>query len=321
MKRPQAVLLALLVAQIALILVFRGPLAQSRETSESHALLPALASLTPSKVEIHGTEDKQVTLVREGEGWVVEEAQRYPADPERVSGLIDKLEAIKVQRPIARSGRYHSALKLTDREHERRVRVWDQPTGKPKVGLYMGTSPNYQITHVRRDGDDAVYEATGLASADVQTEAIGWIRSQLFDLDALTVTSVSVENAKGRFTVAKQDNGTWDVRQPPGRSDAIDASKVVELIRIVTLLTVTEPGGKLDEAKQGFQQPVATITLVSRPAADSLGTRAEETVLRVGGKVGEEAKRYVSRSGFEFAGIVYESSVQKLMEQTLAELR
>jgi hypothetical protein len=316
-------LLAVLVVQIALILLIRGPFAHTDESSESRPLLPALESLSAAKVEIHGTEDKQVTLVREGADWVIEEAEGYPADPERVETLITTLKNLKVRRPIARSSRYHAALKLSDREHERRVRIWDEPSGRPKLGLYLGTSPNYRISHVRRDGEDAVYEVTGLGAFDLQQDVGGWIQTQLMDVDALAVSEVTVENASGRFTVAKTADGTWAVAFPTGRTQPVDPSKVVELIRVATLLTATEPAGRVDEAKHGFQRPAATMRLVVRGAADdTTAARPDEVTLRVGGQVeGQGEKRYVSISKLDHTAIVDESSVQKLIEQKLADLR
>jgi hypothetical protein len=232
---------------------------------------------------------------------------------------------LKVRRPVVTSPRYHKALKVTDQDHERRVRIWDQPSGKAKTGLYLGTSPNYRITHVRREGDDRVYEVTGLGAFDVQDQASGWIKTRLIETEPASVNKIAVENAHGRFAIEKSDDGTWRVAAPSARhGKALDQSKVDALLRAATGLSISEPAGALDRQAQGLERPSATVTLTagSPPSGVSAaGGAGGEVALMVGGKVaGQDNKRYVTRSGFDHAGIVYESAVEKLVGQKLDDL-
>lgn len=325
MSRGQLALAGLLVVQIVLIGATRGPLARSSAPGEPTALLPALESITPSKLEIFGPADERVTLLRDGSHWTVQDAGGYPADDQKVQGLIDKLKEVKVRRPVVTSPRYHQALKVTDQEHERRVRIWDQPSGNAKTGVYLGTSPNYRITHVRREGDDRVYEVTGLGVFDVQDQASGWIKTRLIETEPAVVTKIAVENAHGRFVAEIGDQGGWQVTAPAARrGKALDRTKVEGLIRAATGLSVSEPAGALDRKAQGLERPSATITLTagSPPSGVSAaGNAGGEVALMVGGKVaGQDNKRYVTRSGFDHAAIVYESAVDKLIGQKLDDL-
>jgi len=325
MKRGHWLLVGLLAVQVVLIVLTRGPLAHSEGPGAPTALLASLESSTPAKIEIEGPKDERVTLVRDGGHWMIQEADGFPADDQKVDGLIEKLKAVKVTRPIVTSGRYHEALKVTEKTHERRVRIWNQASGNASTGLYLGSSPNYRVTHVRKEGDDRVYEVSDLGAFDVQDQPSGWVRSQLVDLQPQNVTTITVENTSGRFEITKGEDGAWSVASPAAGHGALDASKVTELLRAATSVRVAEPAGSIDRDAQGFSHPAARIKLV--PGATASGVAAGDAdsravLLEIGGKVtGEEGKRYVTVTGLDHAGIVYASSVDKLIEQKLSDLR
>ena len=103
-------------------------------------------------------------------------------------------------------------MKVTDDAHERRVRIWGA-NDEPLADLYLGTSPNYQVSHVRRAGEDAVFEARGLSAWDLRTDEASWVRKAFVDAPADAVLSVSVQNVHGRFTLerdtAAEDEPQW----------------------------------------------------------------------------------------------------------------
>jgi hypothetical protein len=91
-SRGQLALAGLLVVQLVLIVTTRGPLAHSTAPGKPTALLPGMASITPSKLEIWGPDKERITLLRDGSHWAVQEAGGYPADDQKVQDLIDKLK-------------------------------------------------------------------------------------------------------------------------------------------------------------------------------------------------------------------------------------
>jgi hypothetical protein len=79
----------------------------------------------------------------------------------------------------------------------------------------------------------------------------------------------------------------------------------------------------VDEAAHGLADPAATVVLrFEEPTAEGeAGPAIGELTLRIGGTPeDEESQRYVTREGFGFTGTVWESSVRRLIEETLEDL-
>lgn len=332
MSRTQKILAGVFLVQALLILLTRGPLAEPMGALESRPLLPTLESFTPSKLEIQGPEEKHVTLVRRGDTWGLEQAAGYPADKKKIDDLLSTLKGLQVRRAVVTSSRYHTALKVTEKAHERRVRLWDDPEGDPRVGLYLGSSPNYRITHVRAEGDDRVYEVAGLGVYDVRQDVNAWIQTHFVDVNSDSVWGFRVENSYGWFEVEKNEDGTWQVSGPRRlRGRKLEASKVDSFVRSAASVWVTGPGGALDKNAQGFDRPAATVVLrLSGPQSATsekeqgvAGTaERQEITFWVGKPVEEdEGRRYIARAGFSFAAIISNSTVEKFLDQKLVDLQ
>ena len=311
MKRSQLVLLGLLAVQLLAIVLSRGLFARPAGESQAGPLRPALQSVSAARVEIDGSDGKAVTLIRDGAQWKIEQAAGFPADTHKVATLLRQLTGLEVSRPVVRSGRYHTALEVSDQKHQRRVRIAGEARGKPIAGVYLGTSPNYRITHVRREGDDRVYEASGIGVFDVPEEPSGWITPRLLDVEADQVVGVRVENAKGRFEAEKGADGAWKLAGAYGAAAALDATKVNDLVRIAATLQITDPAGKLDATAQGLASPAATVTLRTASGAEAFV---------VGGKA-SDGKRYIARPGADLAAMTLEGSVEKFVSGKAADFK
>jgi len=337
MTRTQMTLGGILLVQVILILAFAGPFDSSTEPVERRPLLPDLEGLSPSKLEVQGAADTVVTLVRSGDGWAIEEAGGYPAEDGKVETLLETLDGLEVRRPVVSSSRYHSVLKVTDDEHERRLRLWDDASDDPQLDLYIGSSPNYRTTHVRLGGTDPVYEVAGLGVHDVRDTAGGWVTTSFVDAELENVTGFHLENAEGSLDLERLADRNWRVTDPAGMRDAdLDTYQVEALIRAATGLNVAEPAGPIDRAAQGLESPGATAVLRLRvepevepdvePEAGMdpdavVEPETREITLWVGGPVPDaDTQRYVARSGFDFAARVWQGSVDKLVETTAADL-
>jgi hypothetical protein len=315
MKRQQLVLLGLLVVQLLLIVLVRSPFSTANPHSESRPLFPGMGELEPSRLELLGPEDEQVTLVRNADGWTVEQAGGYPADETKIEGLVDQLAALAVRRPIVSSGRYHEAFEIDDEGFRGRVRVWGD-SDEPYADLVLGSSPNYRVSHARVAGENEVYEIAGLAPYDVSPEVGSWAEKKFFDLPQDAIVGVKVENAAGGFELERVD-GAWRILAPAklaGREP--DPDKVNTLLRTVSGLRIEDPIGPTDETAFGFDTPASTVTIRWSEPDEDAGAGSGVAVIRVGGnREGQETQRYVTRSGFEFTASIWESTVKKLIEQ------
>jgi hypothetical protein len=346
MNRTQWILVAALAAQVLVIALTGAPFARSGEAAASRPLLPALESFTPQRIEVleggernedagrTGANERSVALRRAGEGWALENPDGYPVDGEKVTKVLTNLRELRVRRPVLTTSRYHEALEVSDNKYARRLRLWDAPSGEPKVDLLLGTSPNYRTRHGRLRGDDLVYELRGLEYYDLQPDAGSWIEKKLLDIPEGDIVGLTLRNRHGSFELQRKD-GEWVLAEPARAGNKLDRSAVESFVRSVASLWLSEPAGRVDPPAQGFADPAATLELRYQRIREDKGSEAPsgtaptptfETELqvasvRIGSQLGQDDKRrYASRAGFDYAAIVSEYEAEKLTEKELADL-
>jgi hypothetical protein len=315
--RTQRLLAGVLALQIVLLVLFNNPFT-SHGAGAERPLIPALESITPEKLEIDGEQGASVTLERSEGKWTLAQPAGYPAAAGKVEKLIQDLEHLTAHRQVVSGSRYHAALKVAADDYERRVRIWEKPAKAPTTEVFVGTSPGYQVSHVRVAGSDRVYEASGLNAYDLPADATSWIERNLVSISADEADSVVVANHQGGFTLVKR-GGTWVIEAPAARSQAaLDQGQASGLVRALCGMTLSQPVGAVDESAQGLASPEATV-VVGRQAA---GTAAAETVtLRIGGLVPDKQdERYATQSGSGFAVTIPKYAFDRAVTVTLAEL-
>lgn len=328
MNRSQWILSGVLAVQV-LLLIVTAPWSQGGGAEATRVLFPELESFTPTRLEIHESDERSVVLARRGDNWVLEEADGYPADSSKVDDLLDSLGEIRVRRPVVSSDRYHGALKVEEDDHERRLRIWDDSGSDPEIDLLVGTSPNYRLSHVRRGDEDRVYEARGISAYEMGSESGAWIDKKLVDVVADNVTSFTLTNGHGTLSLVRA-SGTWTLAS--AADTELDQSAVDSLVRSVSSLYLSEPAGPVDPAVHGFDSPLATVELTTEApevpdllqdggTPDSDTDAAEIVTVVLGSEVPDGAgKRYASRSGFDFAVVLSKYDADKLNDQTLDDL-
>jgi hypothetical protein len=160
----------------------------------------------PTKLEIEGGDARSSSAARARPAH--RRRERYPVDGAKVQKLLEDLKQIEVRRAVVSGSRYHAALRVTDAEHERRLRIFGAAGEEPSVELFVGTSPNYGINHVRRADRDEVYEQ-GLALGHAARGEPGSRRSGRRAADrvgrsARTGTAPSSFGAAGRRLEARR---------------------------------------------------------------------------------------------------------------------
>ena len=201
--RTQTVLASILFVQVVLILLLRSPLTGGGAAPEPGLLLPELADREPLRIELVEGEGDPLTLERSGEAWSIPEAGGYPADPVRVSDLLDRLRNLRVSRPVVRNARYHDSLEVTEDAPQARVRLWGAGDDEPMVTLLFGSSPNYRTIHLRRADREEVYEVRDLATYDVAANPASWVNRKFLDVPEDDVMSARIENASGIVAIER----------------------------------------------------------------------------------------------------------------------
>jgi hypothetical protein len=323
MNRTQTTLAGLLLIQAVLILLVRSPLSGSTGPVEAMPLLPVLESFSPARMEISGADDAKLTLVRDGDSWNLEELDGFPADTEKIDKLLEDLAGLTVRRPVVTASRYHGKFKVAEDDNEARLRMWDDPAAEPRVDLFVGSSSSYRAAHVRKSGEDPVYEVRGLSPYDLRPTADTWFARTLVSIPRGEVVGLVLDNANGRFELARVD-GAWVARSPDGDLP-LDPTKVDSLIGVVSSIQLAEPLGRTT-AGPDADSAVAKLTLRFVPGGDLTtgadSPEAQEVTVFVGEKLPDkETHRSAGRSDFDFTGSVWDSSVSRIVEQKLEDLR
>jgi hypothetical protein len=335
MTRTQWILAGALLLQLGLIALVRSPFSTASASTEPRPLLPALDAGAAQRIELLGDEEKKVVLTRNGGAWHVDSLDGFPADGVKVDGLLKTLRELTAGRPVVTSSRYHDTFKVETDENEGRVRVWTSPDGEPAVDLIVGSSPNYQLAHVRKASEDPVYEIRGLATYDLQPEASSWATKDLVQVEPGQVVALEVTNRSGSFALEREAGGAWKIRSPAGAEGTLDAAKVDELVRAAASLRIADPVGREEAGSQGLDAPAATVVLrvaaaekttateqtAGAEAAAETAAAPQEVTVRIGKPLEENtSQRYVTRDGFGYTGTVWESSVERLIEGELQGL-
>jgi len=320
--RTQRLLAGVLAAQLLLLALLHFVFPASRAAAKEQPLVPALASMTPQKLEIGDGTGATVALDREGGTWTLESPKGYPATASKVEKLIQDIEHLSAGSPVVTNRKNHAALKVADGDFERRIRIWEKAGGKPSAELLLGTSPRFQTSHIRVGGKDPVYEASGLNAYDVPADPGSWVERTMVPVTADSVSGIGVSNRKGSFELAKK-GGQWSVRAPAAKTRApLDQQKVDALVRTLCGMSLEAPAGPESDAAYGLAAPEATVVLTHSPAAgDSAAAPGGALVLRIGAPVpGKEGDRYAARSGFGYAVTIPKYSVDRVLEAALADL-
>jgi len=318
MNRTQWTLTGLLLFQFLLLLLIAAPWSSGSGASGPMLLLPALESFTPARIEISSVDDSLV-LDREQDGWRIEQADGYPAEESMVDQLLDSLGQLQVRRPVVTSSRYHEALKVTADENERRLRIWESGEDDPRIDLFLGSSPNYGVNHVRVAGEDNVYEVRGLSPWDMRADMSSWIDKKLVDVAAESVVSLKLRNEHGVIELSRGEDGAWTaVPADSAAAIALDSSKVDSFVRALGSLRFSEPAGRIDGGQGlGFDSPAAELEMAYGLDGEASGV----VELVVGGEADPDSgTRYASRAGSEFGVILSKWDADRLVDKKLDDL-
>jgi hypothetical protein len=143
--------------------------------------------------------------------------------------------------------------------------------------LYLGTSPSYNVSHVRAAGRDQVYLASGISGMDVGARVTNWVDTLYLSIAQDQVVSVTLENPNGSFEFQKDDAGEWTM-SGLASDQTLNESAVSSLVTRVTSVRMLEPLGKDAQEGYGMADPNATVTVQTK-AEDGSG---KTIVLQVG---------------------------------------
>jgi hypothetical protein len=309
MTRTNWILAGILLVQAGLAAWLLRP-AEGR--SAAQPLVAKLASADVSGVRISDAVGS-VQLAKGEQGWSAPEAGGYPVHAAGVTKLISDVLAIDSGRLVANTPSSHARLKVDPNNFARRIelqRVNDDP-----LVIYLGSSPNANATHVRLEGQDAVYLATGELASEARSDLAGWIDTRYISADPQEVAQIEILNAGGRFTLARAADATWQL-DDQGKGERVNQDKAVALVSGLAGLQMVRPLGRESKSQYGLGTPQASFTLTVSSTQD-----VSQTITLDVGALDDAAGSYtVKSSASEYYASVAKAALQEVLEQTRAGL-
>ena len=294
-RMTNRVLAAALVLQVALVAFVFWP----ESTPEAGPIFPDVEAGSITRVKITGPDGGTIEVARGSDGCVLPQADNYPCRTDRLNNLLDTLGGLVADNVVTRTASSHLRLRVSPSRFERLVE-FETNAGKT-YKLYLGSALTVSASHVRADGRDEVYKVSELTTSDAPVNSLGWIETEYLFVPQSFLTSVTIDNAKGRLVLQKDDDGWWTL-EGIGEGEELDQARVNSLLTRAASVSMREPLGRQEIEEYGLGAPTGSYTLESRNDA---GTAATVT-LTVGAAVqggyvvkSSESDYYVLVADFE----------------------
>ncbi|GAB4433449.1 MAG: hypothetical protein Kow0031_15060 [Anaerolineae bacterium] len=255
MTRFQQILSVALVVQLALAVWVFWPQAPA---SAGGPLLPGFEPGQVTALVISDNSDNRLALARQGEGWVLPEADDFPAKGDAVTSLLDKLSRIQATRLVAQTEASYPRLQVADSDFSRKLEL-TLSDGSTRE-LYVGSAAGAGAVHVRTAGAPQVYLTNEVSSFDANATAGSWIDTLYFSVPATATTRLTLENSNGTFVFTRGVTDTWELAGLAA-GETLDSGEVTRLLNTVQSVRMTEPLGTAQDATFGLDEPLATVTL------------------------------------------------------------
>lgn len=198
MAKSIRILAVVLAVQIllALGLHFRGPgLSPAAEAGP-------LLSVSPdevSRITLADTENKQVKLKRTDGHWTLTDSG-FPADPDKVSQLLNQLTGLSAGEVVARTEGARERFKVASKNFKRRITLHTRD--QDPVRLYLGTSPGKDRIHARVEGHKPI-QVVRLGTYDAPVEVADWQDKGVLQIPSDRIAGLELDGLK----LQRKDSG------------------------------------------------------------------------------------------------------------------
>jgi hypothetical protein len=300
MNRNQQILAAILAAQIILSVIVLWP--RTVTTGGAEPLFPDLNTEDVVSMTVTDADGQEFVLREVSGGWGLPDADEYPAKTDRVTSALDKIKGLTTGRLVTRTEASHKRLQVAVDDFLRRIDL--KATDGSSYTLLLGSSPSYGTSHVRVEGHAETYLASDLSPWDFGTSAVSWVDTSYLSIEHDLLTSVTLENANGRFDFAKDEDGNW-ILDGLARDEELSTDNVNSTLNGASRIVLTKPLGKEVLPDYGLDNPTAVITLKT----------ADHTVtLTVGSQDPDDKSYVVHASTSPYYVRVAEYNIQSLVE-------
>jgi hypothetical protein len=257
MTRLQQILVVVLIVQIALAAFVLWP--QSAGQAANEPLLPNFAAVDVISMIIENADGNRIVLAKDGEQWVLPEADDYPANGDKILPVLEKLEGIKTNRLVTETENSHQRLKVAADDHNRRLEVTLRDGTRHEV--FIGNSAGAAATHIRAGDHPQVYLTGEVQPFELDTRAANWIDPVYYTIPQTASVALTLENENGTFAF-ERDGETWTmVGLKEGEEFA--ENNLTTVLNQVSTLQMSKPAGKEEQPGYGLDNPQAVVTITT----------------------------------------------------------
>jgi hypothetical protein len=310
MNKQNQILIAILVVQLIIGAAVFWPRAVSQ--AQSGPLLADFAAANVSSLMIADSDGNSLTLAKNGDGWILPEADDFPADETKITPFLEKLEAVQSNRLVTRTEASHKRLQVADDDFARKLDVTLTDGGSHT--LYIGSSAGAGATHVRADSAPEVYLTGELTNWDANTQVSAWIDSLYFTLPQTATVALKLENVNGTVEFVKAGD-VWTMKDLAA-GETLNTEAVTRLVGAASAVRMARPIGKTEQPEFGMDalQAVVTLQTVNETYTLQIGAKNAEDdsyVLKA-----SDSEYYVSIAAFSGDEFVQKTRIDFLMEST-----
>lgn len=309
MNRSNQILAGILVVQLALVAFMFWP---GRNATVSAAALYADTKLDDIQSITVSDQTNSIKVTRSGDGWVLPAAEDFPVTAVQATDTISKVLTIDTRRLVASNATSHSRLEVTDDKFVRRVDL-ETKDGKT-LTLYVGSSPSFRATNVRRGDSDNVYLTNGVTADDLHTDYGSWINTTYLAIPETDVKELTVENAQAKLQFTRPTTDTWTLSDLAA-GETFNQNNLTSLVTRLSSFTMVKPLGKTAKPEYGMDKPNATVTIVSQPA----GGEAKTTTLTIGQPITGTQDYVIKSSDSDYFVEVASFSVENFINRGRAD--
>lgn len=303
MKRTNLILAGVLAVQLILGVVAFWP--RSASGGVAGGLL--FQDVEIDRIVALTVEDEQgrlLTLERTAAGWVMPDADDYPADEGKITTKLGTLLALTTDRLVTRTSASHRRLRVSEDDFVTRLTL-ETDDGASRV-LYLGSSPNYGSIHFRLDGQAETYLTDEVSAFDIAAVAGSWVDTAYFSMDPAEVERVTLQNSSGTYTFVRDEEGQWLLHGLAG-GEELALGTINSTINTATEITLFSPLGTEEDEAYGLDSPTAVVTLKAGERVVTLLVGAQDPedstyVVKV-----SESPYYVRVAGYNVLALVENS--------------
>ena len=249
------VLVGALVLQLAVLAFVFWP----ETVTEAGPVFPDVEEGSIVRARITGPQGGVIQVEKRAGECVLTQADDYPCRTDRLNNLFETLEGLVADNVVTRTSSSHLRLSVSPSKFERLVE-FDTDDGQT-YRLFLGSALTVSASHVRADGRDEVYKVSELTTSDAPVNATGWIDTEYLFVPQSFLTTVTIDNSKGRLELRRGDDG-W-MLQGIGEGEELDQARVNSLLTRAASVSLREPLGRQELEGYGLGSPQGSYTLES----------------------------------------------------------